>query len=957
MKPKTWRIEVATRPDLVDPAGQGVQSDIADLAISAVRGVRFVRVYFIRTKEPPANVRRIAAELLSDPICEVFAVGRHVVRSGPGVSVIEVVRKPGVMDPVEASTRKGIAEMGYSSSAVHTARRYLLAGKLSHDELVVIAEKLLANPSIEQYYLDEDSPDERPEAKPYRFRLLTVPIRVMTDEGLARLALRGQLYLSLSEMQAIRAYYQRIRRDPTDVELETLAQTWSEHCGHKTFKGLVEYEGEVIDNLLKSTVVRATAELKKPWCVSVFKDNAGIIRFDEKNNVCFKVETHNHPSAIEPYGGAGTGIGGVIRDPLGTGLGAKPIANTDVFCFGRPDMKHEDVPRGALHPKRVMKGVVAGVRDYGNRMGIPTVNGAVYFDDRFVGNPLVYCGNVGIIPVGMEKKAARKGDLVLLVGGRTGRDGIHGATFSSAELTHESETVSSGAVQIGNPIVEKKLVDVLMVARDRRLFSSITDCGAGGLSSAVGEMGERLGADVRLERVPLKYQGLNYAEIWISEAQERMVLAVPPKKGKEILRLFASENVEAVVIGRFTGTKKLRLFYCAKKVGELDMKFLHGGCPRKHVKAVWKAPRHEEPLFLAKKQEYGEDLKAILSSWNVASKEWIVRQYDHEVQGGSVVKPLVGAREDGPADAAVIAPDPASRKGIVLSCGFNPCYSDIDPYWMAASAVDEALRQVIAVGGDLSRAALLDNFCWGNVERPDVAGALVRAAKACYDMATVFGTPFISGKDSLNNEFRTEKGVIAIPHSLLISAIAVIDDVTRCVTMDLKSPGNPVYIVGRTKKELGGSHYYKLFGVVGTNVPTVDPRVSKRTMDALARATSKRFVRACHDLSEGGLAVAAAEMAFAGALGLELDLREVPADPMLDRSDLLLFSESNSRFLVEVAADRAAGFEKLMKDVSCRRIGRVVAAGRLVIRGLEGGAVVDEDIEDLRSAWKKPLAW
>jgi len=957
VKEKVWRIEVATRQDLVDPAGEGVKSDIADLGIAGVWGVRFVRVYFIRTKEAAGRVRRIAAELLSDPICDVYAVGRHVVESSPGVSVIEVVRKPGVMDPVEASTRKGIAEMGYASAAVHTARRYLLAGRLSRDELQVIAEKLLANPSIEQYYLDKDSPSERPEAKPYRFRLVTVPIRAMTDEGLAELAIKGQLYLSLTEMQAIRAYYGSLRRDPTDVELETLAQTWSEHCVHKTFKGLIEYEGEVIDNLLKNTVIRVTGELRKPWCVSVFKDNAGVIEFDEKHHVCFKVETHNHPSAIEPYGGAGTGIGGVIRDPLGTGLGAKPIANTDVFCFGRPDMKHEDVPRGALHPKRVMKGVVAGVRDYGNRMGIPTVNGAVYFDDRFVGNPLVWCGNVGLIPVGMEKKAARKGDLVVLVGGRTGRDGIHGATFSSAELTHESETVSSGAVQIGNPIVEKKLVDVLMVARDRGLYSCITDCGAGGLSSAVGEMGEHLGAVVHLERVPLKYQGLNYAEIWISEAQERMVLAVPPGKEKQILKLFASENVEAVTIGRFTGTQKLRLFYRKRKVGELDMKFLHGGCPRKHVKAVWRRPRHEEPLFLPKKENYTDDLKAILSSWNVASKEWVVRQYDHEVQGGSVVKPLVGLREDGPGDAAVIAPDPSSRKGIVLSCGFNPCYSDIDPYWMAASAIDEALRQVIAVGGDLKHAALLDNFCWGNVDKPEVVGALVRAAKACYDMAKVFGTPFISGKDSLNNEFRTETGTIAIPYSLLISAIAVIEDVTRCITMDLKTPGNPVYIVGLTKRELGGSHYYKLFGAIGNDVPKVDARVSKLAMDALARASSKRLVRACHDLSEGGLAVTAAEMAFAGGLGLALDLGKVPTDGRCDRSDLVLFSESNSRFLVELANDGASEFEKLMAEVPCECIGRVTGAGRLVIRGVEGGTVIDEDIEELRSAWKRPLAW
>jgi len=957
LKEKVWRIEVATREDLLDPAGEAVRSDIDDLGVPGVSAVRFVRVFFVRTPETKTKVRKIATELLSDPICDVCAVGEHVLETPPGGSVIEVVRKPGVMDAVEASTLKGIAEMGYRSKEVHTARRYLLTGKLTHDQLVLVAEKLLANPSIEDYFINENSPSERPVAKPYRFKRVTVPIRDMTDDELAELTIEGQLYLSLKEMQVIRRYYRRKKHDPTDVELETLAQTWSEHCVHKTFRGLIEYEGKVIDNLLKQTIARVTKELDKPWCVSVFKDNAGIIRFDEKHDLCFKVETHNHPSAIEPYGGAGTGIGGVIRDPMGTGMGAKPIANTDIFCFGRPDMKREDVPKGALHPKRVMKGVVAGVRDYGNRMGIPTVNGAVLFDDRFVGNPLVYCGNLGLIPVGMDKKAARKGDLIVVVGGRTGRDGIHGATFSSAELTQESETVSSGAVQIGNPIVEKKMVDVLMEARDRGLYTCITDCGAGGLSSAVGEMGEHLGAEVHLERVPLKYKGLQYWEIWISEAQERMVIAVPPRKEKEVLKLFRSENVEATTLGRFTGTKRLVLTYRGNQVCDLDMKFLHNGCPRKEIKAVWKKPLHEEPLYRPKKKDFGDDLRAILSSFNVASKEWVVRQYDHEVQGASAVKPLVGVRDDGPGDASVIAPNADNSRGIVISNGINPGYADIDPYWMAASAIDEALRQIIAVGGDLEQVALLDNFCWGNVDKPEVVGALVRASLACYDVAKVFGTPFISGKDSMNNEFRTEDGTIAIPYTLLISAIGVIDDVTRCVTMDLKSPGNVVYILGETKNELGGSEYYKLLGAVGSRVPTVDARVSKRTMKALARATRKRLVRSIHDLSEGGLAVAAAEMAFAGALGLELSLKKLPVAQDVTRDDTALFSESNSRFLVEVERKNADAFEKLMKNVAFARIGKVTDTGRLIVKSMKRGTVIDEDVAELKAVWQAPLAW
>ncbi len=990
MREKVHRIEVATRAELADPAGLAVKSDVADLGL-AVDDVRFIRVYLVRTAESPAHVRRIAEELLSDPVCDVVAVEQHVDVAGvaqpPSAGavsqkqsqagapvlhkqktqpraagphqqqIIEVIRKPGVMDPTEASTLKGIADLGFKASEVHTARRYLLAGRLTRDELVLIAEKLLANPSIEQYYINESCPSERPHAHAYRFKLVTVPIRSMSDERLAELAIKGQLYLSLAEMQAIRAFYTKLKRDPTDVELESLAQTWSEHCVHKTFKGIIEYEGRTIDNLLKCTVARVTKELKKSWCVSVFKDNAGVIKFSPKSHVCFKVETHNHPSAIEPYGGAGTGIGGVIRDPLGTGLGAKPIANTDVFCFGRPDMKLEDVPKGALHPKRVMKGVVSGVRDYGNRMGIPTVNGAVYFDDRFVGNPLVYCGNVGLIPVGMEDKAVRKGDLVVVVGGRTGRDGIHGATFSSAELTHESEVVSSGAVQIGNPIVEKKMTDVLLAARDKGLYTAITDCGAGGLSSAVGEMGSELGAEVHLERVPLKYQGLNYAEIWISEAQERMVLSVRPKKEKELLKLFASENVEAVTIGTFTGTGRLVLYYGKNKVADIDMHFLHEGLPRKHVKAVWKRPEHEEPLFAPKKRDFGGDLKAILSSYTVSSKEWVIRQYDHEVQGASAVKPLVGVANDGPSDAAVLAPEPPSKRGIALSCGINPAYSDIDPYWMAASAIDEAVRQVIAVGGSLKEVAILDNFCWGNVDKPEVVGGLVRASQACYDIAKVYGTPFISGKDSLNNEFRTEKGTIAIPQTLLISAIAVMDDVTKCVTMDLKEAGNAVYLVGVTKRELGASQYHKLFGAIGNGVPTVDAKTAKKTFDALAKATARSLVRACHDLSEGGLAVAAAESAFAGGLGLALDLAKVKKSRDVKRDDELLFSESNSRFLVEVEPSKAREFERTLKGVVFAKVGVVTDAARLVVTGLAGKKVVDEDVLELKSAWQKPLAW
>ncbi len=733
------------------------------------------------------------------------------------------------------------------------------------------------------------------------------------------------------------------------------------------------------------------------WCVSVFEDNAGVVRFDENFNVAFKVETHNHPSALEPYGGANTGVGGVIRDIMGTGLGAKPICSTDVFCFappaserwgdgesGRggdrqnlstanpnlplspsPPLPVSHLPPGVLDPRRVMRGVVEGVRDYGNRMGIPTVNGAVYFDERYLGNPLVYCGNVGLLPRDMSHKRPESGDLIVAVGGRTGRDGIHGATFSSAELTSQSDQVSGGAVQIGNAIEEKKVLDVLLAARDRGLFHAVTDCGAGGFSSAVGEMGEKIGAEVHLDRAPLKYQGLSYTEIWISEAQERMVLAVPENSWPELEELCRSENVEATVIGKFVPTGRLQLFYAGNRVADLSMEFLHKGRPPVVRQAVYQragsssTPDGERPANVHSKSNYTDDLLQILSSPNVASKEWIVRQYDHEVQGGSAVKPFVGAANDGPSDAAVLRPVLGSRRGVVIACGMNPRYGDIDTYHMAASAIDEAIRNCVAVGADPQRIALLDNFCWGDCERPETLGSLVRAALACHDMAIALGTPFISGKDSLNNEFSYvddsgERQTIAIPPSLLISAMGQIEDVSKCVTMDLKRPGNLLYLVGDTRDELGGSHFALVNGLTGGHVPTVNVEQARAIFAAVHQAIRSGLVRSCHDLSEGGLAVAAAEMAFAGGVGAEIDLQAVPRSGGSAGAVVLLFSESNTRFLCEVEPENAAKFERSLAGIPIGKVGTVAANAQLSV-AFNGAAVVDANISDLKTAWQATL--
>jgi len=784
-----------------------------------------------------------------------------------------------------------------------------------------------------------------------------------SNEELMRISKQGVLSLTLEEMLAIKQYFHKQKRNPSDIELETIAQTWSEHCVHKTFKGIIEYsennKTKIIDNLLKETIAKATKELNKKWCISVFKDNAGIIEFDKKNAVAFKIETHNHPSALEPYGGAGTGIGGVIRDILGVGLGAKPILNTDVFCFGPPNLPYNKLPEGVLHPKRICKGVVSGVRDYGNRMGIPTVNGAVIFDQGYICNPLVYCGTAGIMPRNKCFGKILPGDLIVVIGGKTGRDGIHGATFSSAELAKDTEI---SAVQIGNPIVEKKVTDVMLEARDKNLYRAVTDCGAGGLSSAIGEMGKETGARVDLEKAPLKYAGLTPWEIWVSEAQERMVLAVPPKNLSKIMQIFKAENVEATVLGKFTNNKNLLLFYENKLICKIEMDFLHDGVPRLKKKAEWSEPSLEEPEFTQPK-DLTLSLKKILAHPNVASKEWIIRQYDHEVQAQTVLKPLQGIENDGPGDASAVKPLFDSDKGIVVANGINSRYGLINPYWMAASVIDEAIRNNVACGGNIMQMALLDNFCWGSADKKDQLAGLVKAAQACYDFAKAYQTPFISGKDSFNNEYidyDTGKK-ISIPPTLLVSSISVIPNIKKIVSMDLKCPGNFIYIIGQTYNELGGSIYYANNGYIGKNVPKLEPRTALKSYKAIQGAIQKNLLASCHDCSEGGIGVALAEMAFAGGYGAEIELNQVKfkTEKKNLRNDKILFSESNSRFIVEITPKKQQVFEKIMKvkKICFACIGKVKKDKKFIINGLGGKKIVNTNIDELKKIWQKTLKW
>jgi phosphoribosylformylglycinamidine synthase II len=995
------RIEVRPRPGTPDPQAQAVLAQ-ARAVLGEVSDAATARVYLIEAPLTGEQIDRVARELLADPIGQTAVIGAE---DRGDWCTIEVHYQPGVMDPVAQSTREAIVEMfagelGPDQVEVRTGFRYDLATDAPTETLRRFAAGTLANPVIQDIHLEPFSPTQFPHAHSQAFQLTHVTIRDLDDDALMRMSREAHLFLSLDEMRAIRDYYRQVDREPTDVELETLAQTWSEHCVHKTLKSTIRYveagdqrseiswegrpgheinaDGSItIRNLLKSTVAAATHKLMeedhfRAWCVSVFVDNAGVVKFDNEHAVCIKVETHNHPSAIEPYGGAATGIGGCIRDVMGTGLAALPIANTDTFCVANPHA--DELPKGVIPPRRVLQQVVAGVRDYGNRMGIPTVNGAVYFHDDYVANPLVFAGCVGLLPLDKCSGAAKPGDRIIALGGRTGRDGIHGATFSSAELTDTHADEFAHAVQIGNAITQKKTLDVILQARDHQqgcLFNAITDCGAGGFSSAVGEMGADIGAAVALERAPLKYDGLTYTEIWISEAQERMVLAVPPDKADVLRALCEAEDVEFCDLGQFGFMDRdeptLVLTYHGREVGRLSMHLLHEGIPTPTREATWSASGavSSPAATVSRASSLQQTLIDLLSHPNIASKHWIIRQYDHEVQGGSVVKPLTGPNQDGPSDAAVIRPKLDSSRGIALGCGLCPSLSEKTPggdsYWMALAAIDEAVRNVVCVGADTRHIAILDNFCWPRCDDPRMLGSLVRAAEGCYDGALAYRTPFVSGKDSLSNQFTTEDGrLITIPPTLLITAMGIVPDVARCRTMDAKQAGNVLLIVGETRPQLVGSHL-AMCGRAGEgncNIPRVDLHQGPAHAQAVARIVAQGLAASVHDCSDGGLLIAAAEMAFAGGVGLDLDLSAMPSPDVLDTL-AACFAETPSRYLLEVAPDRLDRVVRLLRDagVAFGQIGRFMEHGRLTLRTPRDGRNLDASLDELRSAWLAPLDW
>ncbi len=973
--PAMWIVGIGHKGVTIDPHVQEVSKVIDDLGIQGVDQIECIKVYAIIGTPTEKEIKTICKKLLVDQLIQYHRytspegslLDLIIDKEENGTWLALIQYRPGVTDPSEERIKDGIRVLGIESVySVTTASLYLFKGRLTNQILETICEKVLANDVIQVHSTCElgrcnksnlgiygaptDDASDKPEASSH---VLAEEISICEagDADLMSISKGWRLSLNLEEMKTIQKHYSAEGRNPTDVELNTIAQTWSEHCYHKTFKIPVETDDEKINGLLKTYIMRATKELNKPWCISTFIDNAGIVEFDEEYGIAVKVETHNHPTALDPFGGAGTGTGGVLRDIMG--VGAKPILSTNILFFGLLDTPHNKLPKGLLHPIRMMKGAVAGIADYGNKMGIPTANGAIFFDEGYLYNPLVFAGSVGIMPRTKYVRNPQPGDIILVVGGKTGMDGIHGVTFASAELSEETQSLGS-AVQIGNPVEEKKVLEGLLRARDKYekpLYSAVTDCGGGGLSSAIGETARGSGAVVNLEKIPLKHRGMKPWQIWISESQERMMLAVPKENVEEIIKIFEEENCEATPIGQFTDTKRLVLHYQDEVVGNIDLEFLHRGVPLLPRQAHWEREKFPEPE--SKEKTLGKYIKLILSSPNVASKEWVIRQYDHEVQANTIINPLQGVHCDGPGDACVLKPVVDSWRGIVVSNGANPRYS-IDPYNMALSVIDEALRNNICCGG--RRIAILDNFSWGNPERPDQLGKLFDAVRGCYDASLGFGTPFISGKDSLYNEYIQEDGkAVAIPPTLVITAVGIIPDIRNAVTMDVKEAGNPLYIVGETFDELGGSHYYAVRGFVGNNVPTVRFKTAKTNMDSLILAIDAGLVKACHDCSEGGIGIVAAEMAFAGDLGIHLELGSVPSK--MTQNDKILFSESNSRFIVEIAESRATEFEELMHGAVCVKIGKVIDAQKLVIDGVDGEVIVEEPLNALKEDWQSTFRW
>ncbi len=922
------RHRLTLRPIEADPRAAAIKRGAADLGLGDLHEVFIADIVFIDGDLESADRDRLHSVLV-DPLLQR---GNWDL---PTSHAVEITLQPGVTDSGADAVRLACKRLGIDIKAAATGRRIRFSDEVSDELANEVISRLVANPIIERWAWGAIEPTHPGAGQSESVAATVIPMRGANEGRLAAINTSRALYLDPEEMVAIRDHFESLDRDPTDVELETLGQTWSEHCAHKTFRAVIDATGgpdggeqELVP--LMQQLRTCTETIDAEFVKSAFVGNAGIVEFAKGTTIALKAETHNHPSAVEPFGGANTGVGGVIRDVLG--IAHKPIAITNILCFGPADLPLADLPEGSLHPRRVREGVIDGVADYGNKIGLPTVAGAILYDRAYTTNPLVFAGCIGTSPSRPLHEGPNPGDRVLVLGGATGRDGIRGATFSSATMDATTGEVAGASVQIGDPIIEKLLIDVLIGAED--LYSSITDCGAGGLSSAVGEMAEGIGADVELDLVPRKYPGLEPWEVWLSEAQERMVISVPKRNVSAIVNRCKRVGVSVADIGEFTGDNILTVRSAGTPVCQLDTTFLHDGRPQRRMNAVLPDPDRSD-LTTREVEDPAAALLALLSHPNIASKATTIHRYDHEILGSTVVRPLIGTAGDGPADGVVLA-EPLAKHGIAIGIGVNPWFGQHDPEAMAYAVVDEAIRNVVAVGADPDKIALLDNFSWGDPRRASTLGELAAAVEGCCAAAYMYNAPFVSGKDSLNNEYiGTDGERHAVPPTLVITAVAHVPDADRCITPDLVEPGNLLMLIGHTSSEFAGSHLDKVLGEPpepgAAPAPDPDAPTHYRHLHAAMQAG---LVISCHDLSEGGLAVALAEMCLAGRLGASIDT--LPHDDHATS----LFSESMGRLIVEVEPRSAAAFMRVMDD-QCLRIGEVSESGMLSLPGVEPILVSD----------------
>lgn len=899
---------------------------------------------------------------------------------------LEIGFLPGVTDNIGKTTRIGIEDhlkIKFSSEeGVYSSQVIMIEGDLKETEIEQLALSIY-NPLIQRVNIKSHADYKRnggmdfeiPKVSLSDKEKVTVVDLNVSDEELILIGKegikdnqgksRGPLALGPDYMRVISQYFKTKKRNPTDIELETLAQTWSEHCKHTIFADPID---DIKEGLFQTYIKGATEKIRKlkgknDFCVSVFKDNSGAIEFDEDFLVTHKVETHNTPSALDPYGGSVTGIVGVNRDALGFGLGAKPVFNTYGFMFADPDdttplYRDAKKTQVMLSPRRIMEGVIAGVNAGGNQSGIPTPMGFMYFDSRFKGKPLVFCGTVGLIPkktAGRKswEKKAKPGDLVVMLGGKVGLDGIHGATFSSESL-HSGSPVT--AVQIGDPITQKKFSDAIVKeARDQGLYNSITDNGAGGLSSSVGEMAkESGGVIVNLEKIPLKYPGLDPWQIWISESQERMTLSVPKSNLKKFGELMKSRGVEFWVIGEFTNSGKCIVKYSSKTILDLDLDFLHNGLPKRNQISE-ESSQMLQDQSLEKRADLNKDFSEMIGRLNECGFDFLSTQFDHTVQGSAVTSPVAGRGRIN-TEAVVVRPLLKSTRGLVLSQGYFPGYSEFDAYKMAAASVDTAFKNAVVAGSNQEKIALLDNFCWCSSDEPVRLGQLKKACEGLYDSCVGYLAPLISGKDSMFNDFKgfDSKGnpvKISVPPTLLISSLGIIDDVNKAVTIDAKFSGDLIYILGETFDELGGSEYYSYLGIEGKNVPVTNPEKNLKIYKSYAAAVKDELISSGIGINIGGLAAALSKMALSGMIGADIELKNLPGEFTSDSTGL--FSQSTGRILLTIDPKNKKKFESLMKGISFAEIGKIIPEQEIKITGKDNKVVIDIQIQKLMSSYRK----